>query len=57
MSASEGDVKVPHGKQFSNTLGVESQELIFVRGAEASTEGGPRGGPTGGPLGKPKRAS
>ena len=30
-------------------LGVESQELIFVRGAD-----GPRGGPIGGPIGGPR---
>ena len=35
-------------------LGVESQELIFIRGAEGPRAEGPRGGPIGGPIGGPR---
>ena len=35
-------------------LGVESQELIFIRGAEGPRAEGPRGGPIGGPRGGPR---
>ena len=55
-----------HNAQVRNSLGVESQELIFVRGAEGRAEGRadrgadrgaerPRRGPIGGPRAEGRR--
>ena len=41
------DIEISH---MRSTLGVESQELIFDRGAEGPKAEGPRGGPIGGPI-------